>query len=195
MRARLAIAAPILFLSLASAAADPITVTVTGVVAPVVPQSPNGPYGFDYGGYFGPAGASLAGDPFTVVWTVIDCKCSGSTSFNPIIDAVLTINGMSYDFGAGAGPGNDSRSDLPEYQVVVDISRPPSHISLTTHDYIFGPLQNNPSLDGGFYLHNGTQAFLILDPPAPAPGPIAGAGLPGVILAAGALWLKRKARR
>ena len=85
-----------------------ITVTVTGIIAPaIIGPSYTTTYGIDFGGFFGPAGGNLAGDPFTVVWTgANDCNCAGTAnSFNPVIDAVLTINGHSYDFGTGMLPG------------------------------------------------------------------------------------------
>jgi hypothetical protein len=62
----------------------------------------------DHAGIFGPAGASLVGDAFTVNWTGnVDCSpdyCTGGSFYgtpNPVDDVVLTINGHSYDFGNG----------------------------------------------------------------------------------------------
>jgi hypothetical protein len=83
--------------------------TVTGIIAPGDdPLHPEA--AIDYAGAFGPIGANLAGDAYTVTWTTVDttnCQCSflegGSLSGtpNPVLDAVLTINGHSFDFGAG----------------------------------------------------------------------------------------------
>jgi hypothetical protein len=82
--------------------------TVTAVVTGTI--SANLPFldGIDHAGIFGPAGASLVGDAFTVNWTGnVDCSpdyCAGGSFYgtpNPVDDVVLTINGHSYDFGNG----------------------------------------------------------------------------------------------
>jgi hypothetical protein len=64
--------------------------------------------GIDKAGIFGPPGASLVGDAFTVNWTGnVDCSpdfCTGGSFYgtpNPVDDVVLTINGHSYAFGNG----------------------------------------------------------------------------------------------
>jgi hypothetical protein len=172
------------------ASADVVTVTVTGVVAPAVVFAGN-TYGVDGGGYFGPAGASLVGDPFTVTWTGFNCNCGGTSTFNPVLDATLTINGITFDFGPGLGPYNDFGDGL--HQVVVA----PGNVQLTTRYAQWG----GPSgQDGVFYIQQccvaNTQAFLtILFPPVP--GPVVGAGLPGLILASGGLlgWWRRRRQK
>src|SRR5262249_8181834 len=82
--------------------------TVTAVATGTI--SANLPFldGIDHARLFGPAGASLGGDAFTVNWTGnVDCSpdlCTGGSFYgtpNPVDDVVLTINGHSYDFGNG----------------------------------------------------------------------------------------------
>src|SRR5258708_40341261 len=62
----------------------------------------------DHAGIFGPAGARLVGDAFTVNWTGnVDCSpdhCTGGSLYGTPTradDAVRPINGHSYDLGNG----------------------------------------------------------------------------------------------
>src|SRR5215813_1930500 len=83
------------------ASADIVTVTVTGTISMQTFQ--NIFTGTDNAGYFGPAGASLFGDSFTVVWTFdTNCACanvspsaiSGGSLYgtpSPVVNAVLTL--------------------------------------------------------------------------------------------------------
>jgi hypothetical protein len=183
-----------------------ITVTVTGVIAPaIIGPSYETVYGIDFGGFFGPAGGNLAGEAFTVVWTGIDCNCAGTASFNPVIDAVLTINGHSYDFGSGL-PALSAYNDFFDdtHQVTIGhmesynggLSYQPTIDGSLTTEYAgygaeYARYGDTPGRDGAVYLHlgsntaNWTQAFLtISDPLVAVPGPIAGAGLPGLVLLA-----------
>jgi hypothetical protein len=193
-----------------------ITVTVTGVIAPaIIGSAYTNTYGIDFGGFFGPAGGNLAGDPFTVIWTGIDCNCAGTASFNPVIDAVLTINGHSYDFGSGL-PELSAYNDFYDDAHQVTIGhlessngglsyRPVIDGSLTTWFAGSGATQDGvPGRDGGFYLNldsnaaHDTQAFLTIAEPLAVPAPIAGAGIPGLVLAFGCLlaaWRRRYPQR
>jgi len=97
------------------ASADIVTVTVTGTISMQTFQ--NIFTGTDNAGYFGPAGASLFGDSFTVVWTFdTNCACanvspsaiSGGSLYgtpSPVVNAVLTINGHSVQYGGTSGVG------------------------------------------------------------------------------------------
>jgi hypothetical protein len=151
--------------------------TIKGVVEPVQLNTSNGTYGIDFGGYFGPAGASLAGAEFTVTWTGTPCNCSSPYAF-PVSSAILTINNNSYSFGSDYG--NEWFPYLQQVQ-----SNDPDFTSLTTDLY---------QARGVFYLHVGPasqweQAFLHI---ISVPGPIAGAGLPALLLAVAILaWWKR----
>lgn len=152
--------------------------TVTGTVAPVVTNTPNGTYGIDYGGYFGPAGASLAGDPYTVVWTASDC---GAFCLNPVINAVLTINGHSYDFGSGSNSIFRPNDPLDPFEQVQQLSG--VFLSLTTRQQSQILPVDNPA--GGVFYIPSTQAFLTVDPaPLPVPGPIVGTGPSSLVLLA-----------
>jgi hypothetical protein len=106
-----------------NASADIVTVTVTGTIAPYQFRSEIGGYFIspviDYTGIFGQPGANLAGDPFTILWTV-DTSCPGClvSTYNsvvggsfygtpsPILSAVLTINGGSLSYGPAAAEGD-----------------------------------------------------------------------------------------
>jgi hypothetical protein len=177
-----------------------ITVTVTGVIAPaIVGSSYETTYGIDFGGFFGPAGGNLAGDPFTVVWTGIDCNCAGTNNvFDPVIDAVLTINGHTYDFGSGLPElwaYNSFRDG--DHELTIGHLRTDNG-GLTYIPTIDGSLWTAyagyganavfpfPGRDGEFHLQLGsntaewTQAFLTVS----VPGPMLGTGLPGLMLVA-----------
>ena len=165
------------------------TLTVSGIVAPAINVSlfpSERTYGIDGGGFFGPAGGNLAGAPFTVVWTGTDCNCSGTNAQNPMSSGLLTINGMSYDFGVGTGfSDGDFFPDLQQIQAFA-----PGFTSLTTRLADYGLNNGTPGHDGVFYIHpdsnalHNTQAFLTITPgpSANVPGPIVGAGMPGLIL-------------
>jgi hypothetical protein len=192
------IAACALVCSTIAAHADVVTLTYSGTIAPaIIGPSYSTVYGYDFGGYFGPAGASIAGDPFTVTWTGIDCNCAGTASFNPVIDAVLTINGHSFDLGAG-GPGLSAYNDFYDNLHQVEIGTlqtqngglsylPLIQGSMTTEYAGYGNQPyGTPGHDGVFYLHlsddssQWTQAFLTIDA---VPAPVIGAGLPGLLAA------------
>jgi hypothetical protein len=143
------------------ALADAVTtLTIKGDVEPMT---------IDAGGFFGPAGASLGGKDFVVTWTGMPCECSNLIAFpNPITSATLTINDISYNF-MGDNFSNMWRPDFQQVQ-----SHEPDFTSLAT-DLL--------QARGSFLLHvDGyawTQGYLHI---TSVPGPLAGTGLPGLIL-------------
>jgi hypothetical protein len=165
-----------------------ITITLTGIVAPVTSLYGTD-YGIDGGGYFGPVGESLAGKEFTIVWTGTDCDCYGyNVSVNPIISAVLTINNHSYTYSSGLKDYNDFTSTIQQVQVI------PGNVTLTTRYPGYGDKFGSPGHDGVFYIQESdygdewTQAFLTL----PTPAPTIGSGLVGLALAAVLLMRRNK---
>ena len=190
------------------ACADPISYTVTGVIAPIVEDFAGETTGTDGGGFFGPAGGSIIGDRYTVVWTANNCGCTGagnspfapaSNSFplpDPILDVTLTINGITFDFGA---PDYYGEFYLP--------GEDPINLSLNLQQaaYLHGNdeistsvgFALDPSVGGAFEINEtddtskGTAGVFGAQA---VPGPLAGAGLPGLIFASGGLltWWRRK---
>jgi hypothetical protein len=188
------------------ARADVITYTATGIIAPSSGTALSGEtWGIDGGGYFGPRGASIVGYSYAVTWIANDCECIGYPS--PIVDVTLTINGRSYDFGGGGFYGefylhnprnlNIQQTDFPdggsfistsigwaitpgiqgEFQIINN--------QLYTTDLTSGVFEASPVASGA--------PSLLSAPAAPVPGPIIGAGLPGLLLFAfGLLFTSRR---
>ena len=185
-----------------------ITYTVTGTIGLLngFPRSiSGGTEGIDGGGYFGPPGGSIVGDAYTVTWTAIDCECSASSSppsplyppANPIADVTLTINGFTYDFGGGGWYGefylgnNPNNLNIQQTAYLDGGSFISTSVGFATTPGIGGEFQIfNPDLPFTNYI---TSGYFLL-PPVGVPGPIVGAGLPGLILASGGLlgWWRRR---
>jgi hypothetical protein len=84
--------------------------------------------GIDGIGIFGPPGASLIGKSFMAIFTGSDCNCSGGTlpdgtplgngGINPVQDATLMINGVTFDFGSlGSACCGDMFTSLAQTEV------------------------------------------------------------------------------
>jgi hypothetical protein len=148
--------------------ADEITLTFTGTISPWTsiggspPQFVIAPT-IDSAGLFGPAGASLSNDPFTVVWQAnSDCPLcggfpndgymygpGGSGGGMPITSATLTINGHSVAFGAN-GYVDATVNSSPGYILASMTVDPGSSVGLTTF------IQNGA---GNYVLPQGWQSF------------------------------------
>ena|SRR5215510_9390744 len=138
-------------------------------------------------GIFGPLGGSLAGLPFSLTWTGIPCDCTErDVGFNPVIDAALTISGVTYDFGAGNSGFGDFFDNLHQTQsrneITINFFNPPVVTSTYTQ------IGTNNDLYKGFfvislypYQHPDTSGTLLLSSITDVPGPIAGEGLVGLV--------------
>ena len=185
---------------------------------PTAPDRYDGVYGYDNGGFFGTIGASLLDRPFMVQWfgtpggTVTDAILTvGAAPVTPGTVRVTIPNGIVLDLGqygnvlpegfsfwsvAGGSPFIQIetaylRNPLPPWQTYL----PGSRYTLTTT--ITPPWWG----DGAFTLQDSnhsfsTDAFLTVYHmgPTAVPAPPLGAGLPGLVLALGALawWLWRR---
>jgi hypothetical protein len=183
------------------------TLYVQGTVnAPTGPDSSSGVYGYDNGGFFGPAYANLGGVPFTVTWTGTDCNCYGGPGvpsslggpISPIPDAVLTINGISVDINAFNNIWEGEWLDHTPYYPFIQIQTtgqsepfPPWSPILPSSQYSLTTNQLYADGEGGgvFYLQDSnhsfeTNAYLTVSHMGPAlvPGPVIGTGLPALAL-------------
>jgi hypothetical protein len=182
--------------------------------------SPDTP-GYDNGGLFGPRFANLGGDPFIIAFSVTTptpCNCSGSSGginttadTPPVLDAVLTINGVSFDLAPPATGVNHNIIYASWYG-----GDAPSIYFINTLTTPFGPptfgefiASSRLGVDG-FNAYGTGVGFADLSAnkfdfptnmnlqvnsisPMPVPMPSLGAGWPGLILAlALGLWLWRK---
>jgi hypothetical protein len=179
--------------------------TITAVATGTIIAAPPFVDGIDNAGIFGPAGASLVGDAFTVNWTGnVDCSpdfCTGGSFYgtpNPVDDVVLTINGHSYAFGNG----------------IYGVFGPQAqNVTLPFPFPNGGSIDTGPYYNGGeFFINRGnglpTTSGRFADetvifngvPVSGVPGPTLGTGLPalvliGVVLIRKLFWSRRSSSR
>ena len=183
------------------------------VNAPEGPDLHDGIYGYDNAGFFGPIGASLAGDPFSVTWIGTPGISFENGHNGLVIDAVLTVNGISIDlgqYGNVAPPGYSEWVDNPRgYDYTLDgtfiqISTyykfgpfPPGNIILPGSQYSLVTETVEPfSVNGYFGLGSmtlqdsnhpySTEAYLNVFHlgPTAVPSPVIGSGISGLMAAA-----------
>jgi len=167
----------------------------------------------DTTGVFGQAGHTLSGDAFHVSWTFNNAVLQAGT---------LTINGASISYGHGlsdlifvdphqiyAGVTVNLGGLADGLSMNTYVTTTPTHITfpgLTSFSYTVDPITDNLSapfgLGGGFLFHglNGffypTTFEIIVDgitgPNLSVPGPVIGAGLPGLVALLAGWWLARR---
>jgi hypothetical protein len=134
------------------------TITYSGIVLNITQCCGNGTYGTDFNGYFGPAGTSIIGLPYSITWT---------GEGNAVLGASITINDHTFAFGA-ADPARSSFTDAfwPAFD----------QIQYIANGQLFSMTTNSIEGKGVFYIPGNsfnTQAFLQV----PTPGPVIGSGI------------------
>ena len=191
------------------------------IMPPTGPDLSPDTAGYDNGGLFGPRFTNLSGDPFIITFSVTTptpCNCSGGsgginpTPPSPVLDALLTINGISFDLAPPpSGIDHNIIASLwngglhPAIQFTNTLTTPfgpptfgefiaQSRLAVTGFDAYgtgvgFADLSANKF---DFPTNLSLQVNSISTMPVPMSD--IGAGLPGAILALGALawWLWRR---
>jgi hypothetical protein len=181
------------------------TLTITGIIYD----------GVDNTGIFGAPNTLLTYDPFTAVFAIDNGSISG---------AALTVTGQSYNFQTGyfsevkvgpfqlfsivqSGPniqyGPDSVMDFNIYNNVV--YPPPTPIFptiFTPFSYTYDPTtgvqeQAYFKIDGysGAYGDLGVNTITLVESPLAVPGPIAGTGLPALLVGCASMIVLARKRR
>jgi hypothetical protein len=182
------------------------------VTAPLGPDNGPDALGYDNGGFFGPAFANLAGEPFLATWTGVDCNCFvglGNPPQGPVSGAILTINGISLDLNAQHNIGLSAWLDQPQGLLLKTLWQqlgfPAGVFYGTQYTLATGQLYANGQGTGVAYLLDINHKFptnlqLTVSHigPTAVPLPAMDSGLPGLLaltLIGCWLWWRRHERR
>jgi hypothetical protein len=178
------------------------TITLNGTITgPTGADVSINTFGYDNADFFGTSFANLAGTPWLLTWTGTDCNCNGV----PGIDAVLTVNGISVDLGAYNNITQSEWLDRNVYtggpgtfiQMETTFLSPPNFYTAAapSSQYILATQITGNSVTGVVYLGDSAHLYetnFFINGQVGVPGPVLGAGLPGLLLLAILMAWKRK---